>query len=126
MHDTKLEDHSKDDRPHSRACGITPHNHGVWCHQNCPTCHGRNPDVPQSSETSGRRAKLEVKAASTNTNLDPTKMHFIGLTASNGEPLLSGETHPNKWAAERSEEAVVRAMIEVLESMGYTVEDGRL
>lgn len=30
-----------DARPHSRACGITPHEHGLWCSDNCPTCHGR-------------------------------------------------------------------------------------
>lgn len=125
MHDTKLEDPTKDNRPHSRACGITPHEHGTWCHSNCPTCHGGNPDVPQTSEAT-RAAKLEVKAASTNLAHHPKGMHFIDLTASNGEPLMNGETHPNKWAAERSEEAIIRAMIEVLESRGYTVEDGRL
>jgi hypothetical protein len=27
-------------RPHSRACGIRAHLHGVACHRNCPTCHG--------------------------------------------------------------------------------------
>lgn len=26
--------------PHSRACGITPHEHGPACHTNCPTCGG--------------------------------------------------------------------------------------
>lgn len=32
-----------DDRsgPHSRACGARPHEHGLACHGNCPTCHGR-------------------------------------------------------------------------------------
>ena len=29
-----------DDRPHSRACGIRRHEHGVDCHANCPTCAG--------------------------------------------------------------------------------------
>jgi hypothetical protein len=29
------------DGPHSRACGITLHEHGTACHNNCPTCHGR-------------------------------------------------------------------------------------
>lgn len=24
--------------PHSRACGITPHDHGIWCSIDCPTC----------------------------------------------------------------------------------------
>lgn len=27
--------------PHSRACGITQHKHGIACHHNCPTCHGK-------------------------------------------------------------------------------------
>lgn len=30
----------REDGPHSRACGIRPHTHGVMCHDNCPTCHG--------------------------------------------------------------------------------------
>jgi hypothetical protein len=29
-----------DNRPHSRACGIGQHAHGLMCHSNCPTCHG--------------------------------------------------------------------------------------
>lgn len=32
--------------PHSRACGVLPHPHGVGCHQNCPTCGG----VPHASQ----------------------------------------------------------------------------
>lgn len=27
--------------PHSRACGIVRHEHGVACSRNCPTCEGR-------------------------------------------------------------------------------------
>jgi hypothetical protein len=27
--------------PHSRACGLREHQHGVACNPNCPTCHGR-------------------------------------------------------------------------------------
>lgn len=27
-----------DRRPHSRACGITPHEHGLRCSSDCPTC----------------------------------------------------------------------------------------
>ena len=30
----------RDMRPHSRACGIIPHEHGTGCHSNCPTCGG--------------------------------------------------------------------------------------
>lgn len=33
-----------DRRPHSRACGWTPHPHGTRCSTNCPTCHGV--DIP--------------------------------------------------------------------------------
>ena len=29
----------KDRRPHSRACGIRPHEHGSACARDCPTCH---------------------------------------------------------------------------------------
>ena len=27
--------------PHARACGASKHSHGYTCHENCPTCHGR-------------------------------------------------------------------------------------
>jgi hypothetical protein len=30
----------RDQRPHSRACGIHRHDHGADCHANCPTRHG--------------------------------------------------------------------------------------
>lgn len=29
---------SADRRPHSRACGITIHDHGLQCSPDCPTC----------------------------------------------------------------------------------------
>ena len=29
--------------PHSRACGARKHEHGPECHQNCPTCAGKDP-----------------------------------------------------------------------------------
>lgn len=32
----------RDNRPHSRACGVSPHPHGVHCSTNCPTCHGKD------------------------------------------------------------------------------------
>lgn len=31
-----------DQRPHSRACGIRPHDHGPACSSDCPTCGGRS------------------------------------------------------------------------------------
>jgi hypothetical protein len=33
----------RDDRPHSRACGITRHDHGTDCSPDCPTCCGNAP-----------------------------------------------------------------------------------
>jgi hypothetical protein len=30
-----------DSRPHSRACGISKHDHGPACSTNCPTCSGK-------------------------------------------------------------------------------------
>ena len=27
--------------PHSRACGVVPHDHGPRCARDCPTCHPR-------------------------------------------------------------------------------------
>ena len=36
--------------PHSRACGIVPHDHGPQCHPNCPTCSSRK-EVVIDNET---------------------------------------------------------------------------
>ena len=38
---TTTDDTFPADAPHSRACGITRHSHGVDCHKNCPTCHAQ-------------------------------------------------------------------------------------
>lgn len=35
----KNERSERDDRPHSRACGIYYHPHGPLCKRDCPTCH---------------------------------------------------------------------------------------
>lgn len=32
---------SNTSQPHSRACGPYPHEHGIRCHMNCPSCGGR-------------------------------------------------------------------------------------
>lgn len=37
-------DHERDTRPHSRACGLDYHAHGIRCSRDCPTCFGGNPD----------------------------------------------------------------------------------
>ncbi|AWN07709.1 hypothetical protein HOT31_gp038 [Microbacterium phage Hendrix] len=29
--------------PHSRACGLSRHVHGLGCSKSCPTCHGKTP-----------------------------------------------------------------------------------
>lgn len=31
-----------DRRPHSKACGVTKHEHGLACSRNCPTCGGQD------------------------------------------------------------------------------------
>ena len=31
-----------DNSPHSRSCGIQPHEHGDACRPDCPTCYGQN------------------------------------------------------------------------------------
>lgn len=31
---------ARDERPHSRACGIRQHPHGTACAKDCPTCRG--------------------------------------------------------------------------------------
>lgn len=36
-----------DNRPHSRACGIALHPHGIQCSRDCPTCSG----APESTPT---------------------------------------------------------------------------
>jgi hypothetical protein len=45
LRDPDDEEQPVDNRPHSRICGISFHDHGVDCHPNCPTCHG----VPERS-----------------------------------------------------------------------------
>lgn len=40
----------QDQRPHSRACGVKPHEHGLECHPNCPTC-GAAPGAGECRET---------------------------------------------------------------------------
>lgn len=37
-------------RPHSRACGILPHDHGTRCSHDCPTC-GSGPTEPPTVAT---------------------------------------------------------------------------
>lgn len=77
---------------------------------NRPTVDGR----------SNRRASLTVRA--TKSSLFRTRgKHFVILTASNGEPLLYGETHPTYQHAKKSKDAVIRAMIQVLENEGYRI-----
>jgi hypothetical protein len=68
-----------------------------------------------------RRATLKAKPARRQgIDLRPVqnREHFLALTAGNGEPLLNGETHPHSWAADRSRDAVLHAMVEVLEDEG--------
>lgn len=70
-----------------------------------------------------RRAKLLVRGVKSKL-FRPSKLdHFVTLVASNGEPLLYGETHPSWQHASRSRDAVIRAMIEVLEDLGYEVHE---
>ena len=70
--------------------------------------------------TTARRATLTVRAVKSKL-AHKRGQHFVILTASNGEPLLYGETHPSRYHAERGRNAVIRAMIEVLENEGYDV-----
>lgn len=68
-----------------------------------------------------RRASLTVRATKANLFKRRRDQHFVILTASNGEPLLYGETHPTHANANASRKAVIRAMIEVLEGEGFYV-----
>lgn len=79
-----------------------------------------SPTPPPMDGRSNRRASLTVRA--TKSNLFRKRgQHFVILTASNGEPLLYGETHPTYHHAKRSKDAVIRAMIQVLENEGYRI-----
>lgn len=72
----------------------------------------------------GRRATLEVRETGALAATDDEERRrpvYVILTASNGEPLLYGETHPTAAAGEAGRRAVLRAMIEVLEDNGYLV-----
>ena len=55
-----------DRRPHSRACGFRPHEHGTSCSPDCPTCHGQ-PDLGQVAFDAIELGKVvaKVKAGST-------------------------------------------------------------
>lgn len=67
-----------------------------------------------------RRASLTIREVKGNI-FRKRGQHFVILTASNGEPLLHGETHPSYNHAKRSKDAVIRAMIQVLENEGYRI-----
>lgn len=66
--------------------------------------------------TPERHAQLRVMSAR-GTGAD----YFVKLTASNGETLGTGETHPTFEAGAESHEAWIRAFVDVLEQLGYTV-----
>jgi hypothetical protein len=79
------------------------------------------PDVVPVNEQienrhASRRATLDVRSAK-GTGRD----YYVRFTASNGEPLGTGETHPTDVLATLSRGAWIRAMIEVLQDEGYTV-----
>jgi hypothetical protein len=40
-----------DRQPHSRACGWLPHDHGLFCSTNCPTCSGKPLTPSPSADT---------------------------------------------------------------------------
>lgn len=67
-----------------------------------------------------KRASLTVRAVKSSL-FRKKGQHFVILTASNGEPLLYGETHPTWRGAKNSKDACIRAMIQVLENEGYSV-----
>jgi hypothetical protein len=64
-----------------------------------------------------RRATLRVQSAK-GTGQD----YYVKLTASNGETLGTGETHPDPYSGVDSRAAWLRAFAEILEDEGYTVE----
>lgn len=37
--EARPEQEKKDERPHSRACGMLIHPHGIQCKPDCPTCN---------------------------------------------------------------------------------------
>lgn len=59
---------STDERPHSRACGVTPHEHGTGCHANCPTCGGR-PGGPLEIPTQELLDQMRKAVEDAETNL---------------------------------------------------------
>lgn len=48
----RLNQADDDDRPHSRACGISPHPHGDLCSHDCPTCNPIPKPPPGRPDTS--------------------------------------------------------------------------
>ena len=48
------------DGPHSRACGISPHQHGASCSGDCPTCMAATPDARHSQGVTPVSAEGQV------------------------------------------------------------------
>jgi hypothetical protein len=61
-----------------------------------------------------RRAKLEIYDRQT----DAGGVIWLRLSARNGEPLMHSEA---VWQPKRARAAIIRAMVDVLESEGYVV-----
>lgn len=72
--------------------------------------------APPEPVVDKRRASLLVKSARGAGN-----DYYVKLTASNGETLGTGETHPTPRNANASRTAWVAAMIDVLEGAGFTI-----
>lgn len=62
----------------------------------------------------GRGARLSLRQSADG----QWQVHFV---ASNGEPLGNSETHPTIEGANKAQQAWVRAMVEYLTLLGYTV-----
>lgn len=72
-----------DRRPHSRACGISPHDHGQACSTNCPTCHGQETPEPEPFATTQR---YTVSVYTTNDQYEQPYIinHVVDFKVDNG------------------------------------------
>lgn len=136
--------------PHSRACGISKHDHGPRCHRNCPTCHGAAiPETPREFAEPGELATAVIdKWVRTAYAIATSDMHEVPASdpvaqfrwGSLAEPYipagrivaelrkahLLAETEPVGVTRvfnplnEEPAEVIAQALTEVLDRLGYS------
>lgn len=68
--------------PHSRACGALRHEHGSYCHSNCPTCHGvalesQPPTTPDRADLRERIVKAVSMTPMQTSRYSPVPLQYV-------------------------------------------------